>query len=135
MYTNANVTIYNKHFDKATRMDKYYRTVIEGVFWDDKKATNRLQSGLENADEVLLIIPFDYNSSKKYITPVEYKKMEDVTEYFTIQEGDRIVKGDIGFEISKPTDLDREYEAFTITSVDTKDFGSSHMRHWEVGAK
>ena len=136
MKTNADVTIYNKYLDKTTRLDKYKRTVVRDVFWDEKKAVNRLQSGLESADHVLLLIPFDYSSNSEYLSPIEFEKLEDKTSYFTLQVGDRIVKGDIDFEISgKLSDLDKQYEAFTITSVDKKDFGSPHMRHFEVGGK
>lgn len=136
MRTNADITIYNRYFDFETRLDKYQRTVLKGVFWDEKKAVNTIQSGLESADSVFIAIPFQVSSDKQYLSPKEFEKAEDRSKYFTLQEGDRIVKGNIDFEIiSKVSDLDKEYEAFTITSVDTKDFGSSHMRHWEVGAK
>ena len=136
MRTNADITIYNRHFDKATRLDKYQRTILYGVFWDERKAVNRLQSGLEDADEVTIIIPFTVAADKKYVPPKEFEKLLDKSNYFTLQEGDRVVKGAVDFEITgKASDLDKEYEAFTITSVDTKDFGSLHMRHWEVGAK
>lgn len=136
MRTNADITIYNRYFDKETRLDKYQRTVLYGVFWDERKAVNRLQSGLEDADKVTIIIPFTVTTDKKYVAPKAFDKLPDKTGYFTLQEGDRVVRGDINFEITgKVSDLDKEYEAYTITSVDTKDFGSPHMRHWEVGAK
>ncbi len=136
MRTNADITIYNRYFDKATRLDKYQRTILYGVFWDERKAVNRLQSGLEGADKVTIIIPFTVATDKKYAPPKEFEKLEDKAGYFTLQEGDRVIKGAIDFEITgKVSDLDKEYEAFTIISVDTKDFGSFHMRHWEVGAK
>lgn len=136
MRTNSNITIYNKYFNKSTRLDDYQRTVLKGVFWEDRKATNRLQSGLQDADEVSIIIPFKVSSGKRYLSPREFEKVEDKSSCFTFQEGDRIVKGDIDFEIDgKVSDLDKEYETFTITSVDTKDFGSKHLRHWEVGGR
>lgn len=136
MRTNADITIYNRYFDKATRLDKYQRTILYGVFWDERKAVNRLQSGLEDADKVTIIIPFAVTTDKKYAPPKEFEKLDDKSDYFTLQEGDRVVKGAVDFEITgKVSDLDKEYEAFTIISVDTKDFGSLHMRHWEVGAK
>lgn len=136
MITNSNITIYNRYFNSTTRLDSYQRTILQGVFWDDKKAVNQIQSGLQDADEVLIIIPFSVNSDKQYISSKEFEKLEDRTGYFTLSEGDRIVQGEIGFEITgKVSDLDKQYEAFTITSVDTKDFGSPHMRHWEVGAR
>lgn len=136
MRTNADITIYNRYFDKETRLDKYQRIVLKGVFWDEVKAVNRIQSGLEDADKVTIIIPFSAITDKKYVPPKAFDKLPDKTGYFTLQEGDRVVKGAIDFEITgKVSDLDKEYEAFTIISVDTKDFGSLHMRHWEVGAK
>lgn len=133
MRTNADMTIYNKVFDKATRMDKYQRTTLYGVFWDESKAYNRLQSGLESADKVFIVVPFSTPAEREYISPKEFEKLDDTTDYFTIREEDRVVKGRIDLEIDKSTDLDREFEAFTITSVDTKDFGSFHMQHWELG--
>lgn len=136
MRTNADITIYNRYFDPETRLDKYQRTILYGVFWDAMKAVKRIQGGLESDDKVYIVIPFSADTNRQYISPKEFERLEDKSDYFTLQEGDRVVKGAIEFEITgKLSDLDKEYEAFTITSVDTKDFGSQHMRHWEVGAK
>lgn len=132
MYTNADITIYNRFLDKVERLDAYKRTVIKNVFWDEKKAVNRLQSGLNDADHILALVPFESLDMGLYVAPNEFKGDEGT---FTFQTGDRIVKGEITLEITKPTDLDREYDAFTISSVDKKDFGSRRMRHFEIGAK
>lgn len=132
IYTNANITIYNKYLDKEDRLDAYKRTVIKNVFWDESKATNRLQSGLIDVDKVLALIPFENLDMSLYRPPKEFDGEEGT---FTFQSGDRIVKGEINLEITKTTDLDRKYEAFTISSVDKKDFGSKNMRHFEIGAK
>lgn len=135
MYSNADVTIYNKYIDRRTRTDAYKRTVIKNVFFDEKKATNRLQSGLKDADQVLLLVPFNHDSPAEYALPVEFRELEDKSKNFTLQNGDRIVKGDIDYEVTgKIADLDKSYQTFTITSVDAKDFGSKKMRHFEVGA-
>lgn len=135
MITNSDITIYNKYFDKATRMDKWKRTVLSGVFWEEKLATNRLQSGVEHSDAIMVVVPLNVDTTETYLPPMEFKKQENNIGYFTFQKGDRIVRGNIDFELENSTNLDKEYEAFTITSIDTKDFGSSFMRHWEVGAK
>lgn len=130
MYTNGSMTIYNKYLDKTTRLDAFKKTVIDNVFWDEKKASNRLQSGLKDADQVLVLIPFEDLDMEKYVSPKQFKG-----EGFTFKVGDRIVRGSINYEITKGADLDKEYEAYTITSVDKKDFGSSNIRHFEVGAE
>lgn len=136
MRTNADITIYNKYFDKASRLDKYQRTVLKGVFFDNKKAVNTIKSGMENADEAMIVIPFTVDSNKTYKNPIEFQKLNDKSNYFTLQEGDRVVRGGIDFEITgKLSELDKNYDAYTITSVDTKDFGSKRMQHWEVGAR
>jgi len=136
MHTNTDITIYNKYFDKETRTDKYQRTVIQDVFWEERKAYNRLKSGLESADKVLVLIPFTNIPNRQYLTPKEFRKVGSKENYFTLAEEDKIVRGEIYFEIEgKLSDLDKKYEAFTITSVDTHDYGSYYMRHWEVGAK
>lgn len=132
MYTNADITIYNRFLDKVERLDAYKRTVIKNVFWDEKKAVNRLQSGLNDADHILALVPFESLDMSLYVAPNEFKGDEGT---FTFQTGDRIVKGSIYYEISTGSDLDERYEAFTITSVDKKDFGSKRMRHFELGAK
>lgn len=132
MYTNTNITLYNRYLDKIERLDAYKRTIIKNVFWDEKKAVNRLQSGLIDADHILALIPFESLVMGDYVAPKEFKGEEGT---FTFQTGDRIVKGEVTLDITKPTDLDKQYDAFTITSVDKKDFGSKNMRHFELGAK
>lgn len=132
MYTNSSITIYNKYFIKSEKTDGYKRTVIKNAFYEERQATNRLQSGLIDADKVLVLIPFESLEIGEYVPPREFEGLEGT---FTIQNGDRIVKGEVLLEINKPTELDKEYEAFTITSVDKKDFGSKKMRHFEIGAK
>lgn len=135
MISNGDLTIYNKYFDKSTRSDKYQRTVLKSIFWNESKAYNRLQSGLTDADKVNIMIPMSSNPTRQYIPPKQFEKLNDKFNYFTISEGDRVVKGAINLEINQPNDLDEDYEAFTVTSVDTKDYGSEHMHHWKVGAR
>lgn len=132
MYTNASLTIYNKYLDKVERLDAYKRTIIKNVFWDEKKAVNRLQSGLMDADHVLALVPYESLEMGEYVPPKQFEGREGT---FTFKLGDRIVKGEIDTEITSFNQLDKEYEVFTITSVDNKDFGCPKMRHFELGAK
>lgn len=133
MITNADMTIYNKYFDKASRMDKYKRHSITNVFWDDVEGASRLRSGLEQSDKVLVIVPFESYPEGSFIGFKGYSGEEGT---FTFQVGDRIVKNVIGFDIdNRPAELDKRYLAYTITSIDRKDFGSSKMHHWEIRGK
>ena len=135
MYTNSSMTIFNKKFNKVTRLDEWKRTIIEKVFWNDSRAYNIRQTGLDSADAVTVFVPFDYEANKEYIDSEAYKTRDDIENYFTIQEGDRIVKGEVLEDIESSTDLDKKFKTFTITKVDKKDFGSKHMRHWQIGGR
>lgn len=131
MYTNADITLYNKYFDEATRTDKYRRTIIKNVFFEEKLGANRIKSGLESSDAIMVLIP--YASLKGYVAPKEY---DGSTNTFTFALGDRIVKNQITMEISnRPSELDKHYSAFTISSVDNRGFGSEDMRHFEIGGR
>ena len=65
-----------------------------------------------------------------YVEPKQYSG-----NGWTLQNGDFIVKGlTAENEISGIKDLS-SYEAFTITMVDDKDFGSENMHHFEIRGK
>jgi len=133
MITNADMTIYNKYFDKVTRLDKYNRKIIRNVFWDNNEGAIRVASGLTDADKVLVLIPYESCLDGVLVSSNDF--VGDVGT-FTFQIGDRIVESATYFDIEdKPNNLDREYRAFTITSIDRKDFGSLKMRHWEIRGK
>lgn len=138
MQTNSSVTIYNKYFDPVTRMDAYRRTVLHDVFWTDIEASVRAQAGRNSDDTVYMAIPFSsVPAGLSYVRPRLYAGLDDRTGYFTLADGDRIVKDEVTLEIqgSGISALDKAYEAFTVTSVSTRNFGSPHMHHWGVTAK
>ena len=45
MKANANLTIYNKYIDPATRSEKFQRTQILDVAWENRKAANVIGLG------------------------------------------------------------------------------------------
>jgi hypothetical protein len=129
MYANADITIYNKYYDMATRLDKWKRTQLKGVFWDNVKAANVNKSGMESADGVSVHIPFSLSNG--YVEP---KLFTGLVDTWTLQMGDKICLGLIETDYTKITDLEKQHSnVHGITKVDRKDFGSQHMRHWEVG--
>jgi len=136
MQTNADITIYNKYLDPVTQTDKYQRTVIKDVFWRSLEASIRVQTGYNAEDNAYIVIPLQVDREASYVTPKVFQSLEDKIGVFTLAPEDRIVKGEILLEITgRISDLDKAYEAYKITGVDTRDYGSRHLQHWAVTAK
>ena len=126
MMTNTKMTIYNKYLDPFTHKTTYKKHLIENVFWDESLGIN-LNMGYENADKVNVYIPYDKNDFSTYKEPKQFNN-----EGWTLQNGDFMVKGEINLdEVSGIKDLS-DYEVFTMTVCDNKDFGSSNMQHFEI---
>ena len=139
MLSNANLTLYNKYVDPATRLEKYQRTEIVGIVWQGRKAANGLRSGLLASNSVAVYIPFQRDAN--YVQPIAWQALTTKTGKWTLAEGDVIVKGLVADEITTSpaftmTNLKAKYDnVLTITSVDTMDMGSANMQHWQIGAK
>lgn len=144
------VTLYTTRteIDSSTFRDKFtiYITVLKGVLYDASKAANTLKSGMEGADSVNLIVPFDVDATdgvtgntKKYIGPVEFGNLEDKSGHWTLTIGKEtwFVKGEVlppaGMDPSKVSDyIDLvSDDVHNVTKVDEKDFGG--LQHFEIG--
>lgn len=113
LFRNANITVYNKYYDDMTGYDMYQRTVIKDVDWQGKRNASVSNNGLLMADSVLVII----DKLENYISPKQFAKLIDTerVNYFTLNIADKIVKGQIDFEITglKPNsiaDLENSYD-------------------------
>ena len=119
MITKDNCTLYSRSVDATTRGEKWTRTQIRGVAWNNRKAANVLRSGLLEADSCAIYIPMARGN-------------------LTIKPGDVLVNGLVNDEISSAftiTALRAKYpEVVTVRSNDIQDDGSPHMRHWQIGA-
>lgn len=135
MMTNSDITIYNKYYDSPQDKEVYQRTEIKGVHFEENKAVKLQNQGLVSDDKVLICIPFSAKCSREYARPMLFDKLDDKTPYFTLKEGDRIVRGIQTYEVERQKELDERFETFTITNVDTCDYGRLSMQHWEVGCK
>lgn len=132
LFKNADITIYNHYFDGD--VDKYQRTVIKGINWQSKrKATSsrytRSINGLASDDSVLIFIDNLPNFKK----PKEFLRLSDKTGYFTLAPGDKVVKGELDYEISATNSvkkLEQQYDdVLTI-------LGCSYLSgHMEVEGK
>ncbi|MBD5642770.1 hypothetical protein HYH96_02525 [Clostridium botulinum] len=121
LFKNSDITIYNRYYDFASDTDKYQRTVIEGVNWQGKRNGTVSDKGLLLADSTLIFI----DKLDNYISPKRFLKLSDQERpnYFTLNPGDKIVKGKVEFEVTdiKPyrlSDLENEFDdVINIKSV------------------
>ncbi|MDD3394815.1 MAG: hypothetical protein PHG19_09275 [Anaerotignum sp.] len=114
-------TIFNRFYDPIYRKYILQPTVIEGVFWQDEMGARLAQEGIYEENEVHIFIPFLAKFGRDFALPQEFE--EDPTTYFTLRPEDKIMRG-----ISSGKSL-------TILSVNTFNYGSKGLQHWEVVAK
>lgn len=118
---NADITIYNKYYDLASDIYKYKRTAIKGVNWQSKRNGTVSDKGLLLADSTLIFV----DKLDNYVSPKRFAKMQPIEreKYFTFTIGDKIVKGEVDFEVTglKPhniADLENEFDyVVTVKSV------------------
>lgn len=129
LFPNTDITIYNKYFDKTESLDKYQRTVIEKVNWSSKR---KLVIGKTMGDKgatVTNVTMIIIDKLDNYISPKQFKKLSDTerVNYFTFGLGDKIVKGNIVFEVANIADLDKNYDDVVTITV-----ANPLSNHWEV---
>lgn len=119
MYTNTSITLY------LYSNGEYIRKNITKAFWDERKASNVLKSGITNADSLKVFIPYtgdiNFSTSKDLIVKGEVNYQIDTTTEKTIAESKQY--------------LIQNYETYTITSCDKKLYGSPNMQHYELSCK
>lgn len=137
--TNASITVYNRYIDTTTTppSEAWHSAQIAGVAWENRKASNTLASGGRiQADQAAIYIPKERDAN--YLQPREWQALATKGDYWTLQEGDVIVRGLVDDVISASftmTALKRAYnDVLTISSVDLYDNGSRSLQHWKVSA-
>lgn len=144
MRTNSDMTIFNRYVVGGS--EKYQRTQIVDVAWEDRKNSNVLSTGGNiAADQATVYIPFARGTN--YLSPKTWQALSVKTGKFTFQPGDVIVTGLVSDEIhdavvSPPSaaftvsSLKTKYDdVLVISTVDEMDIGSVNMRHWKLSAK
>ncbi len=147
MYAPHTVTLYNMYTetDKDTFTETTHSniTILKGVFLDAVKAANVNKSGLTGADSVDLFIPFSVDArdavtgaKKRFVGHMEYWASDEKSKLWTLSDG-----GDTFFVKGIAIEPDKDFafvsmkhdDVYVVTKIDEKDFGSPHMRHWQVG--
>jgi len=139
MKTNTPATLYNRYYDPDTKLEVFQRKLLPAVMWEDRKYSRVVQTGGRLADYTAMIyIPFSYNKAT-FAKPKAWLALEDKSNYWTIQEGDLLVKGDVADVLNAgftPSDLKRKYDdVLSAIDIYTYDMGSYALQHWKVGAK
>lgn len=96
---DSKVTVYNQYTDKQTQYVTWYRTVIEGCFWQHTKDKVVLGDTTLETDRIICRIRKDPKFLEKYAWV--NLAADQRAEYFTLGQGDIIVKGEVIDEIDE----------------------------------
>lgn len=112
---DTTVTIYNRYEDPQTNIVSWFRKVVSGAFW--KYSGNKITVGntvLETKDIICRLRKDDVFLEKHQWLALPNDQM---SQYFTLAEGDIIVKGEVTDVIDEYTsgkrssDLKKKYKA------------------------
>ncbi len=126
MLTNADMTIYNKVFDKVTRTDKFVRTQVQKVNWYNNLGAV-MSNGAVGVGNTFKLRTENYGS---YLPEKDYKALATKTGKWTIQRDDVVAKGLLTTEITGIADLQKlGIECFRVTTYsDNRRGGLPHLR-------
>lgn len=124
---DKDITIINKWFNKSTKANEYKIHHVKG-FWSSNNGISISDTQLVKADGLTARILM---SEVGYVDPKSYQKLSIITNEWTLQNDDYLVKGIVDNVESITTILDN-YECMKITNVAIKDYGSEDMRHFAV---
>lgn len=148
MFTNANITIFNKRLDKESRRHKFIPTVIRGVSYVEAKGATIASNGVwdDNINyKIRIPIMAKVQNERVYVPELEYSRLdeEEAAKHWTISKADLIIKGEFPgdgsavFEDSikglvKGHALDLIHVA---EYADDTAGGSLYMKHYRIGGK
>ncbi len=138
MRTNTDCTVYNRYVSSG--QETYQRTEITGVAWQGGKGRTGAGASNQEANQVAVYIPSAGRSG--FLSPKNWV-LSSKTGRWTLQIGDVIVKGLITDSLMTGetgaitlSALKAKYDdVFVISDVQTMDYGSESMQHWQVTAK
>lgn len=135
------ITLFNR-FERSDGSCALLKTLFDRCSWQENygiSTSNRQQDSAEYAEgSTEIIIPFSV-LPKKYLSPKDFARLpfEEKENYFTLASGDKIVKGHIEEDYSRPVELEKALGSDvvrTIVNVAVNDFGSRSMQHYGVEA-
>lgn len=126
MYTNADVTLYLH--SKEGKTEKYIRTPIKDVYWEDVRQSTFLKTGQRDSTSVMLIIPID--SLDK---PLKFTQGKDlVVKNVITDEMDCSSQEAMSKSLAA---LKTAHKSLTVTTVDERLYGEETMQHYELACR
>ncbi|MGL4972628.1 MAG: hypothetical protein ACRC6H_05750 [Culicoidibacterales bacterium] len=127
-------TLFNRIFDQESRKYTYKRTYLKNVSWQagHKVRVNKGQNTTSN-ETIAIYVPFI--QAEVYCPPNKFAKLTDKTGFFTVNVGDKLVKGLIEIELTEQNtkELAQFDDVLTISTIKVRDFGSVRLQHIELG--
>jgi hypothetical protein len=132
MFTNADCTIFNAYYDSSQRCEKWKKTVIKDIYWEDVSGENSQQTGLLNDCSAFVVIPKESINVQNYQKPKDFKSNP---VGFTFAPNDVIVRGVCDVDYSSIKNVQALDDSHTILKVSDFLYGSRDVQHWEVQSK
>lgn len=122
IWWDKTLTIYNKFEDPQTDVVTWYKTVVTNCFWKDVRNKVTIGDVTIDANQIIARIP----QNSKFMEKYDWNKVpnDQKSNYFTLAQGDMIVKGDIDDDIddyvngSRSTDILEKYKYLGIMLID-----------------
>lgn len=95
---DTTVTLYNKYEDSDGEIT-WYRTVLKGCFW--KYVTDYAR--VDNITQMTKVLLCRVRKSEEFLECYEWQNEDDKTAYFTFNEGDILVEGEVEDVINEYT--------------------------------
>lgn len=142
MITNADITLFNKSYDRENRQDIFLPTVIKGVSLYMKQGSTGDNKFRESSATYKIRIPVDADmGDSTYVDLVAYRKMDlqEASKHWTLQPDSvvipLVVDESVVEQRASLTELTKKYGTFiTVTDFsDNTTRGIRRMHHWRIG--
>lgn len=138
--TGETLTIYNR-YSAGREGDKWARTVITGVSWYKSVRSAVTDTGYQTAEvhEIRIPVTAIVEGDKQYV-PAGAFKNADKDSCWTIQSGDKVVRGNSsnvpGDDVDFDDRLEREFiDAANVVAFADNRRGNIRGQHWRIEAK
>lgn len=105
LWWNTTVTVYNKYLDPITQVVTWYKTKVTDAFWKDVSDKLTLGDTALESNKLICRIREDARYKDKYLWNALTAKKK--AEYFTLGQGDIIIKGDVADVVDEYADGQR----------------------------